>query len=398
VTAVTAGQGGSFAVVDSVPETFLDARARAVRKQLLAVIEEEVAPRAARCDESGCFAGPGYQALASAGLAGLLFPRQLGGTGDTAVTYAMAVAEIAARCPSTSLIYMTQMHAGHPILLAGSPEQQRTWIPRLCSGLSYGSLAITEPDAGSDVASMTTTAIRDGDHYLLNGAKTFITSGNVADIIVLFATVNRSAGRRGITAFALPGDAPGLSRGRTLRKLGMHGSPTAELFLDDVRLPTSARLGADGAGWALSMQSVIKSRLSAAAQGIGIATRALHLATAASHASGRPRQEIAADLASWRTRLLTGRTLLYATASAIDADAPELTAQVSAMKLWCTDLGVGLADWVCDLLGPRGDLAECEAERLLRDAKVTQIYDGTNEIQRLIIARDTARQYEEQTR
>jgi alkylation response protein AidB-like acyl-CoA dehydrogenase len=395
---MTASQAEPFAVLDSVPENFLDARARAVREQLRTVIEKEVAPRAAQCDENGSFAGPSYQAVAAAGLSGLLFPRHLGGTGDTAVTYAMAVAEIAARCPATSLIYMTQMHAGHPILLAGSTEQQHAWIPRLCSGVSYGSLAITEPDAGSDVAAMTTTAARDGDHYVLNGAKTFITSGNVADIIVLFATVNRSAGRRGITAFALPGDTPGLSRGRTLQKLGMHGSPTAELFLDGVRLPVSARLGADGTGWALSMQSVIKSRLSAAAQGVGIATRALDLATAACHAPGRPSQETAADLASLRVRLITGRTLLYATAAAIDAGAPELTAQVSAMKLWCTDLGVDLADRACELLGARGDLAECEVERLLRDAKVTQIYDGTNEIQQLIIARDTARQYEEQTR
>ena len=375
---------------ESVAERLLDERGRQVRDQLRRVLADRVAPHVWHHDETGEFAGQRCQAIAEAGLGGLLFPAELGGTDDSAVTYAMAVAEIAAVCPATSLIYMTQMHAAYPILLMGSPEQQRTWIPRLCSAESFGSLAITEPDAGSDVAALRTTARRDGQDYVLRGSKTFITNGDVADILIVFATVDRTAGRRGITAFLVPGDAPGLTRGRPLRKMGMHGSSTAELFLDEVRVPEAARLGGEGEGWLLSMRSVVKSRLSAAAQGVGIATRAYQLASSLSSVDGQVDQAAAFDLADMRTRLLTGRLLLYATAAAIDAGLENLTAQVSAMKLWCTDLGVWMADRACDLLGPRGDLAGCEVERLLRDAKVTQIYDGTNEIQRLIISRDTS--------
>jgi alkylation response protein AidB-like acyl-CoA dehydrogenase len=381
----------------SVAQVFLDERSRSVQAAVRQVIEAEIAPHAAQYDETAEFAGPSYQALARAGLAGVLFPQRLGGTDDSAVTYAMVLAEIASRCAATSLIYMTQMHAGYPILLAGTAEQQSTWIPRLCSGEIYGSLAITEPDAGSDVASMRTTAVLDGDHYLINGSKTFITSGDVAGLIIVFASVDRSSRQRGITVFLMPGDSSGLHRGRSMRKMGMHGSSTAELFFDDVRLPLSARLGDAGAGWAISMGSVIKSRLSAAAQGVGIAARAYHLAAQHCYADGPPRQDIAADLADMRTKVLTGWTVLYATAAAIDAELDDLTAQVSSMKLWCTDLGVDLADRACSLLGSAGDLAASEVERLLRDAKVTQIYDGTNEIQRLIIARDTARHYKGST-
>ncbi|MGY1806985.1 acyl-CoA dehydrogenase family protein [Blastococcus sp. SYSU D00669] len=378
---------------ESVPETLLDDRTREVRARLRTVLATSVAPRAAHWDETGEFAGPSCRALADAGLGGLLFPRELGGSGDTSLTYAVAVAEIAEHCPATSLIYMTQMHAGYPVLLEGTPEQQRRWIPRLASAESFGSLAITEPDAGSDVASMRTVAVRHGRGYRLNGSKTFITNGDVADVIVVFATVDRTAGRRGITAFLVPGHTPGLTRGQGLQKMGMHGSSTAELFLDDVHVPETARLGDEGEGWLISMRSVVKSRLSAAAQGVGIATRAYRVAAHVAHTDGTPDQSAAFALADMRTRLLTGRTLLYATARAIDGDAPGLAAQVSATKLWCTDLAVDLADRACDLLGVHGDLADGEVERLLRDAKVTQIYDGTNEIQRLIISRDTAATY-----
>ena len=390
--AVPARGGEQEFVDEATTDRLLSDRARAVRSQVRAVVHDQVAPRAASCDTTGAFAGESYQALARAGLAGLLFPADLGGTADDALTYAAAVEEIAAACAATSLIYMTQMHAGYPILLAGTQEQQRTWIPRLCADAAYGSLAITEPDAGSDVSSIRTTAVRDGDGYLVSGAKTFITTGDIADVIILFATVDPSAGRRGVTAFVLPGTAEGLSRGQPLKKMGMHGSSTAELFLDRVRLPASARLGADGEGWRISMGSVNKSRISAAAQGVGIGRAAYQVAVRVLHERGPVPQDVAFTLAEMRARVLAARSLLYATASAVAAGTGEdLTADVSAMKLFCTDLGVDLADQACDLLGSLGDRQAMGAERLLRDAKVTQIYDGTNEIQRLIISRDVAR-------
>jgi alkylation response protein AidB-like acyl-CoA dehydrogenase len=382
------------AMVDEVvTDALLGQRAMAVRTQLRAILAADVAPMAAHWDQTHEFAGTSYRSIADAGLAGLLFPVELGGTGDTAVTYAMAVEEIAAVCPATSLIYMTQMHAAHPIMLSGTSEQQQRYVPGLCSGDILGSLGITEPAAGSDMAAIRTVARRDGSDYVLSGSKTFITTGDRSDITVLFATVDPSAGRRGITAFLVPGDAGGVTRGRPFTKMGMHGSTTAEIFLDAVRLPESARLGAEGSAWTLSMQSVTKSRLSAAAQGVGIARAAYIAAATVLYRDGPPEADISAQLAQMRARLLAARTLLYTTAMAIQESAEDLSSSVSSMKLLCTDTGVQIAEAACDLLGPYGDLGAYTAERCLRDAKVTQIYDGTNQIQQLIIGRDTARTF-----
>ncbi|WP_084211235.1 acyl-CoA dehydrogenase family protein [Pseudonocardia acaciae] len=365
---------------------------RALRDEVRAVVTAEVAPRAAGWDASGEFAHDSYQALATAGLGGLMFPSALGGREASTVAYALAMEEIAAACGATSLIYMTQMHAGYPIMLAGSEELARRYVPGLCSGELYGSLAITEPNAGSDVSALRTSAQRDGEHYVIDGAKTFITTGDRADVIVCFATVDRAAGRSGITAFAVDGSTPGLGRGRTLGKMGMHGSSTAELFFDGVRVPAAARLGEEGSGWRVVMSSVVKSRISAAAQGVGLARGAYEHTLAALRARGGPIPPDAAfTLAGLRTDILAGRLLLLATARAVDTDADTGTADVAMMKLGCTDLGWRTALACTDVLGADGDLAELGVERYLRDAKVTQIYDGTNEVQRLLIARDTDR-------
>lgn len=367
-----------------------------LRRRLRVVLDQHVAPRATEVDHTREFAGDSYQALARAGLAGLLFPPGYGGCGAATVAYAMAVEEIASVCGATSLIYVTQMHAGYPILVAGSEEQRRRHLPALCAGEKYGSLAITEPEAGSDASRLRTTARPGGGEYVLDGTKTFITTGDRADIIVCFATVDPDAGRDGITAFLVPGDAPGLSRGRILRKLGMHGSSTAELFLSQVQLPAAARLGEEGGGWDLLMRSVVKSRISAAAQGTGLARGAYAVAVGWARQAGAlgrdVRQEVGFRLAELRSRILSARLLLYSVAAQVD-EAPDRdhTADIAMMKLTCTDVAMAVATEVCDLLGPVGDLTGLRAERYLRDAKVTQIYDGTNQVQRLLAARDIAR-------
>jgi alkylation response protein AidB-like acyl-CoA dehydrogenase len=368
---------------------------RDLRERVRDVVRREVAPRARELDRPGGFAHDSYQALARAGLAGLLFPPELGGSGASTVGYALAMEEIAAACGATSLVYMTQTHAAYPIALAGAPELVQRWVPALCAGTAYGSLAITEPGAGSDVSALRTTARRDGDEYVLDGSKTFITTGDRADVVVLFATTDRTAGRKAVSAFVVEGGADGLTRGQPLEKMGMHGSSTAELFLDGVRVPACARLGEEGSGWSIVMRSVVKSRVSAAAQGVGLARGAYAHTLAALAEAGPVDPVTGARLAGLRARLLQGRLLLHATARAIDAmpDAP-LTAEVAMMKLACTDLGTEVALACTDLLGARGDLWDTGVERYVRDAKVTQIYDGTNEIQRLLIARDTARRLE----
>lgn len=391
VLAPAAASALRFALDERIADALLGPAELALRARVRQVVAEEVQPRAADLDRTHAFAEESYQALARAGLGGLLFPEELGGSAATTLGYAAAVEAIAAECGATSLIFMTQMHAAHPIMLAGTAEQKRRYVPPLCRGEAYGSLAITEPDAGSDAVSLRMTARRDGEHYILNGSKTFITTADRADVIICFATVDRSVGRRGITAFILDGNLEGLSRGRPFDKMGMHGSSTAELFLDDVRIPVSARLGDEGAGWTITLSSVVKSRISAASQGVGLAAGALSYALAALRTSGPLDEDTAFAVAGLRTDLLQARLLLYATAIASDREDGPTPGEIGMMKLACTDLGSHMAYELTRLLGVRGDLADSGVERYLRDARVTRIYDGTNEVQRLLIARDTAR-------
>ncbi|TNC29463.1 acyl-CoA dehydrogenase family protein [Amycolatopsis alkalitolerans] len=381
------------ALDESAADALLDERERTVRAAVRDVVAHEVAPRAAAADRDHVFVHESYQALAKAGLAGLIFPERLGGTGDTHTAYAAAMEEISAGCAATALVYMTQMHAAYPIMIAGSDELAGRYIPGLLCGETYGALGITEPNAGSDVASLRTVATPHPDGYRLSGAKTFITTGDKADVIICFATIDRSLGRDGVTAFVLDGRWPGLSRGTPLAKLGMHGSTTAELFFDEVEVPANHLLGKPGGGWRVVLNSVIKSRISAAAQGVGIA-RAAYARTLRAltrlHGSRLP-DEQAFALATLRGQVLQGRLLLFSVARQVDRSGTPSAGQIGMMKQSCTDLGWHAAREAMRILGPYGDLAELGVERCLRDAKVTQIYDGTNEVQRLLIARDTAR-------
>ncbi|GAB3563292.1 acyl-CoA dehydrogenase family protein [Amycolatopsis endophytica] len=378
---------------ESAADALLDDRELAVRAQVRDVVAHEVAPRAAAADRTHQFVHDSYQALATAGLAGLIFPRHLGGTADTNVAYAAAMEEITAGCAATSLVYMTQMHAAYPILITGSPELAERYIPGLLTGAAYGALGITEPGAGSDVASLRSVAAPVPGGYSLSGSKTFITTGDRADVIICFATVDRALGRRGVTAFVLNGQWEGLGRGTPLSKMGMHGSSTAELFFDGVPIPADHRLGDEGGGWQVVMNSVIKSRISAAAQGVGLARaaygRALRVLTRA-HGPKLP-DEAAFALATLRGKLLQGRLLLFGVAREVDRSSSPNAGRIGIMKQTCTDLGFDTAREAMRILGPYGDLTDVGVERCLRDAKVTQIYDGTNEVQRMLIARDTAR-------
>lgn len=383
---------------ESAADALLDERELSVRAAVRDVVAHEIAPRAATVDRAHEFVHDGYQALASVRLAGLIFPKRFGGTADTNVAYAVAMEEITAGCAATSLVYMTQMHAAYPIMIAGSEELAERYIPGLLAGTAYGALAITEPGAGSDVASLRSVATPVDGGYSLSGLKTFITTGDKADVIICFASIDRSLGRKGITAFVLNGEWDGLSRGTPLPKMGMHGSSTAELFFDGVRIPAGHRLGEAGDGWRIVMDSVVKSRISAAAQGVGLARaaygRTLRALTRI-HGAKLP-DEAAFALATLRGKLLQGRLLLLSVAREVDRCNTPNAGQIGIMKQTCTDLGFDTAREAMRILGPYGDLADFGVERCLRDAKVTQIYDGTNEVQRLLIARETARKAGEQ--
>ncbi len=385
------------ALDEPVADALLDPRERRVRRLTREVVAEHVAPGAAERDRSGTFAHDSYQALTTAGLGGLLVPEEFGGTADSTVAYAAAMEEITAGCAATSLVYMTQMHAAFPILHAGSPELAHRYVPGLVDGSRYGSLAVTEPGAGSDASSLRTLAVPDvgpggqATAYAVSGSKTFITTGDRADVIICFATVDPRAGRKGVTAFVVDGDAPGLTRSAPFSKMGMHGSSTAELFFDGTPVPADHRLGPEGDGWAIVVSSVTKSRISAAAQGVGIARGAYAHALAGLHRAHGPTlpPDVAAALADMRGRILTGRLVLLAVAREVDRSGTA-GGSIGLMKQTCTDIGWQVALAAVTVLGRFGDLASLGAERYLRDAKVTQIYDGTNEVQRLLLARDTA--------
>jgi alkylation response protein AidB-like acyl-CoA dehydrogenase len=388
------------ALDESVSDALLTERELEVRDRTRQVVAAEVAPRAAEVDRTHEFAHEGYQALAKAGLGGLTFPERLGGTGDSHVAYAVAMEEITAGCAATSLIYMTQTHAAFPILYAGGESAlAEKYIPGLLDGSAYGSMAITEPGAGSDVAGMTSRAVQvpGEDAYVLSGSKTFITTGDRADVVVCFVTTDPSRGRDGVSAFVLDKGMEGFTTGNPFQKMGMHGSSTAELFFSDVRIPAGQRLGAEGGGWGIVMASVGKSRISAAAQGIGIARNAYArtlMALRGIHGFRLP-DDVAFALAEMRGEILQARLLLLTTAREIDAVDQPSTAHVGMMKQVCTDLGWKVSVAAMNLLGAYGDLADFGVERSLRDSKVTRIYDGTNDVQRLLIGRDTQRRFKE---
>ena len=381
------------ALDEPVADQLLDAREREVRDRTRAVVAEHVAPGAAARDRDHVFAQDSYRALTAAGLGGLLVPAEYGGTDDSTVAYAAAMEEVTAGCAATSLVFMTQMHAAYPVLHAGSPELARATVPGLVDGSRFGALGVTEPGAGSDASSLRTQATRTGDGgYALTGSKTFITTGDRADVIVVFATLDPAAGRRGITAFLVDGDAPGLTRSAPFAKMGMHASSTAELFLDATPVPASSRLAGEGEGWAIVVSSVTKSRISAAAQGVGLARGAYAHALAALHRLHGPAlpADVAFALAEMRGKILAGRLLLLQVAREVDRSGAATGGAIGLMKQQCTDLGWQVAVAATKVLGRYGDLAVLGVERYLRDAKVTQIYDGTNEVQRLLVARDTA--------
>ncbi|HWL98580.1 MAG TPA: acyl-CoA dehydrogenase family protein [Nocardioidaceae bacterium] len=389
------------ALDEGAADVALGEREREVRAATRRVVAEEVAPRAASVDREHAFVHESYQALAAAGLAGLLVPAEYGGTDDTHVAYALAMEEITAGCGATSLVYMTQMHTAYPLLLAGTPAVVEQYVPGLADGSVYGSLAVTEPAAGSDASSMRTTATprEDGAGYSLNGSKTFITTGDRSDVVVCFATLDPGAGRRGITAFAVDGASSGLSRSRPFDKMGMHGSTTAEVHLDETPVPATHRLGDEGSGWSIVVRAVTKSRISAAAQGVGLARGAYAHALAALHRAHGPDlpPDVAAEMADLRGRVLQARLVLLGVARQVDRGEADGGA-IGLMKQTCTDLGWSVAVAAARVLGRRGDLADLGVERYLRDAKVTQIYDGTNEVQRLLVARDTAQRVKEALR
>ncbi|MEA2467180.1 MAG: hypothetical protein QOJ57_1306 [Thermoleophilaceae bacterium] len=355
------------------------------------IVQGRVAPRAADIDRSSEYPWDIRSAFAEADILALPFGEEHGGTGTGTLMLQMAVEEIAKACASSALILMVQELGTLPIQLFGSDEQKQRFLPRCASGEWTPAFALSEPDAGSDPAGMRTTAVRDGDEWVINGQKNWISNAGVADFYVVFAKTDRTSGR--ISAFIVEKDREGFDPGPLEHKLGIRGSPTGSPSFTDVRVPAENLLGAEGKGLGVALATLERTRLGAAAQAVGIAQGATDYANGYAKeriAFGKPinqLQGIQFKLADMETRTAAARELLYKACAMADRGEPGLGKYTSMAKLFASDAAMAVTVDAVQVLGGYGYVNDYPVERMMRDAKITQIYEGTNEIQRVVIAR-----------
>jgi len=355
---------------------------------------ERVAPRAAEIDHTGEFPWDMKELLAQQDIFAMPFPVEYGGIGASKLAIVMAVEELSRHCATTALLLAVQQLGSLPILLAGTEEQKRKYIPPLASGEWLAAFGLTEAGSGSDAAAMRTVAVRKGDKYILNGSKRFITNGGLAQVNSVFALTDPKQGTRGISAFIIEKDFPGFSVGRIEEKMGIKGSQTAELIFTDCEVPAENLLGREGDGFKIAMMTLDRTRPGIGAQALGIAQGALDLAVSYSKQRrqfGKPiseNQGIQFMLADMATRVEASRLLIYNVAEMIDRGDKNFSKYSSMAKMFASDSAMEVTNDAIQILGGYGYMKEYPAERMMRDAKITQIYEGTNQIQRLVIARD----------
>jgi len=365
-----------------------------LRAMVRELAEERIAPRAAEIDEKAEFPWDLKELLAKQDLLGTAFEERHGGTQLDGIGQAILVEEIARADATTSLIPIVQKLGALPILLAGNDDQKDRYVPRLASGEWLIAFGLTEAAAGSDVAANRMRARLDGDCYVLNGSKRFITHGSVANVLTVFALTDPEAGgRKGMSAFIVEAETPGFAAPRVEHKMGIRGSPTAELTFDDVRVPVDNLLGAEGDGFKIAMNTLDRSRLAIAAQAVGIAQGATD--EAVRYAADRQQfgqrvadfQGIQFMLADMASQTEAARQLTYAAAAQVDTDAADLPYWTSSAKLVAGDTAMRVTTDAVQVLGGYGYISDYPVERMMRDAKITQLYEGTQQIQRLIVAR-----------
>jgi alkylation response protein AidB-like acyl-CoA dehydrogenase len=361
------------------------------------IARERIAPRAAEIDATEAYPEDALRRLGKAGVMGLYVPEAHGGAGLGALAFCVAVEELAWACASTAVLYLVQYAGGYPIVAAGTADQQRRYLPRLASGEITAAFSLSEPGTGSDAAGLATTAVRRGDRYVLNGSKMWVTNGSHAGVITLFATVDRGRGRRGVTAFLVEPGFPGLAVGKPERKMGLRGSPTVGLALTDCEVPVENRLGAEGDGFRIALAALDRSRPAVGAQAVGIAQAALDAAVTYARERqqfGRPIadfQGVQFMLADMAMQVHGARLLVQHAGALLDAGAGGTALAASMAKCFAGDAAMKVATDAVQVLGGYGYTREFPVERHFRDAKITQIYEGTNQIQRIVIARELAR-------
>ena len=365
----------------------------AVAEAVRELARERIEPRAAEIDRTAEYPWDVVDLFRSHDVYAVAFPPEYGGVSGSALTLAMVVEEVAKVCATSSLLLAVQALGGYPILLGGSEAQRREFLPRLASGELISAYALSEADAGSDPAGMRTRARREGQEYVLDGSKMWITNGSVADLIVVFAVTDPGRGSRGISAFLVDGASPGLERRQIHGKLGIRGSDTAELSFSACRVPASRLLGQEGDGFRIAMGVLDRSRPQIGAQALGIGAGALERAVDYAKERrqfGRPIAEfqgIQFMLADMAVQLEASRQLVHAACRAIDEKQEGVTRLAAMAKLMASDTAMRVTTDAVQVLGGYGYVNEFPLERMMRDAKITQIYEGTNQIQRVVIAK-----------
>lgn len=354
---------------------------------------DRVEPRAAAIDAAGQFPWDMKDLLAGQGILAMPFPEEYDGLGSSELSVLMVIEELAKACATTALILCVQQLGALPILLAGTSEQKQRFIPPLARGEWLAAYALTEPSSGSDAAAMLTHAERQGDSYVLNGHKHFITNAGLAHVNTVFAVTDRAAGTRGISAFVVEGDRPGFRLGKVENKMGIRGSQTGELVFEDCAVPAGNLLGKEGEGFKLALATLDRTRPGIAAQALGIAQGALDFAAHYARQRmqfGKPifdNQGVQFLLADMDIQVEAARQLVYHVGEIMDRGEQQFGRESAIAKTFASDAAIRVTNDAIQVLGGYGYMKEFPVERMMRDAKITQIYEGTNQIQRIVIAR-----------
>ena len=373
---------------------YLTDEQRMIRDLARKVARERIAPHAAHYDETETYPEESMKAIVESGLYAIWVPEAYGGSDMGCLALALACEEIAYACAASGTQYLDQALGGLPILLFGSEAQKKKYLPGLASGEILSAFSLSEPGAGSDAAGLKTTAIRRGEEYVLNGSKQWCTNGDHADVITVFATVDPSKRAKGVTAFLVEKGTPGFEVGKKERKMGIRASPTVALHFSDCAIPADQRLGAEGDGFKIAMATLDRTRPATGAMAVGIAQAALDAAVGYAKERQQFGQPIAAFqgiqfmLADMAMQTHAARLMIHHAARQVDAGITGNTYEASMAKCWAGDAAMKVATDAVQVFGGYGYTREFPVERYMRDAKIMQIYEGTSQIQRIIIAKE----------